>query len=637
MVCIKYILSKGIDMTEYLQTRKEFEEMENKIQKQPQKTEPVNSGQIQGSKKADELLRHILYSGVEFFVDQFGDPHAVMPLNGHNEIWSVKSKNFRRWVTNTGFEAEGSIPSSESIKAVIDLAEAKACFGGQNIELNNRVALHDNCIYYDMTDREWRSVRIGKDGWDIINPTILFRRYSHQAAQVTPMKEGDIKRVLKYTNFKSEDDEILFLVTVVSNLIPNIPHIIPNFHGSQGSGKSTHFCMVKRICDPSKMLILDLPDEKKELIQKLSHHWVAYFDNISHLTEWQSNILCRTVTGEGFSKRQLYTDEDDVIFSFRRCVGLNGINIAAQKPDLLDRSILIELTRIPKSKRLSEKQFWDNFNADLPVILGGTFDILSKAMCITDSIELKELPRMADFAKWGEAISRAMGYKPERFLQAYYKNINFQNDEAIEANPTGKAVLVFMAEKGEWIGTPAELYEALYSIAVLEKMDKSKLWPKAPNILTRRLNEIKTNLLEKGISIEDGDRSATKRIIIIRKTSSQSSEPSQKADTNDDDDSNDDKSGSSSNSETQSALKTTETTEIDCISIKSLLPNPNNRPEGSEGDSSNSKLQKCREFAGKEEVHKDFLIDLGATVQEIEKWFRDGVLQETKRDYYKFL
>ena len=94
-------------------------------------------------------------------------------------------------------------------------------------------------------------------------------------------------------------------------------------------------------------------------------------------------------------------------------------------------------------------------------------------------------------------------------------------------------------------------------------MDKSKLWPKAPNILTRRLNEIKTNLLEKGISIEDGDRSATKRIIIIRKTSSQSSEPSQKADTNDDDDSNDDKSGSSSNSETQSALKTTETTEID--------------------------------------------------------------------------
>ena len=43
----------------------------------------------------------------------------------------------------------------------------------------------------------------------------------------------------------------------------------------------------------------------------------------------------------GFSKRQLYTDDDDIIYHFRRCIGFNGINLRATKADLLDRAIII--------------------------------------------------------------------------------------------------------------------------------------------------------------------------------------------------------------------------------------------------------------------------------------------------------
>ena len=45
-----------------------------------------------------------------------------------------------------------------------------------------------------------------------------------------------------------------------------------------------------------------------------------------------------------------------------------------------------------------------------------------------------------------------------------------------------------------------------------------KSWPKSPNYLSRRLNEIKTNLREKGIEIETGSKDEkNNRQIIIRK------------------------------------------------------------------------------------------------------------------------
>jgi hypothetical protein len=42
-----------------------------------------------------------------------------------------------------------------------------------------------------------------------------------------------------------------------------------------------------------------------ELVQQLSHNYVAYYDNISQIKPWISDVLCRGVTGSGFSKRQL--------------------------------------------------------------------------------------------------------------------------------------------------------------------------------------------------------------------------------------------------------------------------------------------------------------------------------------------
>ena len=86
------------------------------------------------------------------------------------------------------------------------------------------------------------------------------------------------------------------------------------------------------------------------------------------------------MTGSGFSKRQLYTDDDDIIYSFKRCIGFNGINLGATKADLLDRGLIIHLEQIPEEKRRKIKDIWNDFNEIKPQLLGYIFDILVKVL-----------------------------------------------------------------------------------------------------------------------------------------------------------------------------------------------------------------------------------------------------------------
>jgi len=48
--------------------------------------------------------------------------------------------------------------------------------------------------------------------------------------------------------------------------------------------------------------------------------------------------------------------------------------------------------------------------------------------------------RMADFAAWGYAISEAMGYKGEKFLEIYNRNLNSQNEEVLTNSLVALAV-----------------------------------------------------------------------------------------------------------------------------------------------------------------------------------------------------
>ena len=471
----------------------------------------------------------------ELFLDQFGIPYAAVKIGEHIETLSLKSSRFKSWLCRTYYTSEHDVLNSENVTNVLNILKAKAEFDGLTKDLHLRVASIPEepfTIYYDLTNKEWQIIKITKDGWSIEYASVIFKRYSNQQPQVYPCKSKEyppyiFDRFMNLINVKGEDNKLLLKCYIISLFYPDIPKPVLMLHGEQGSAKSTLQELIRRLVDPSSVCTLTFPRDINELVQKLSHNYIAYFDNVSTIPGWISDQLCRAVTGSGFSKRELYTDDDDIIYNFKRCIGFNGINLGATKADLLDRGIIVELERISREKQRRLEEIWTEFDSIKPELLGYIFDILVKVLQVISNgriaSEIKGLPRMADFAEIGEIISQCMGYDNNKFLDAYYRNIDLQIEEAIASNPVGTTITKFIENKQEWKGTATELLKELEAIADEVKINTShKSWPKAPNILSRRINEVKTNLREIGIVIENSDARDLKtkvKTIEIRKVS----------------------------------------------------------------------------------------------------------------------
>ena len=230
-----------------------------------------------------------------------------------------------------------------------------------------------------------------------------------------------------------------------------------------------------------------------------------------------------------FAKGNCISDEDDIIFQFCRTFVVNGINVPASSPDLLDRSILIELERLEEKDRKDKKTILDQYNRSRPYIFGAILDTLSKAMRLYPSIDLNRLPRMADWTVWGCAIAEALEIGKERFLAAYRKSLATQNDEVVTSNPVCIALMEFMEDKATWSGKPSDLYVKLTEIAGKAGLDNSKAWPKAANTFSRRLNGLSHNLSEAGLTLARNKESDSKRqrIITIQKTDNHPAKPSE--------------------------------------------------------------------------------------------------------------
>lgn len=475
---------------------------------------------------AERLLDMVLRD-VELFTSN-DRPFARMRIKNHTEVHAVESKTFARYLSHLLYKTEGKPPSAEALRNATNVLAAKAHFEGESHKLSNRVAEYDGAFYYDLTNRNHEVIKITPDGWELLEETDipLFRRYRHQEPAPYPAQADEetpealrqlAARILKYVNHDESDPHarLLILVVIISYLIPGIPHPVAVVFGDQGSAKSSFFRIIKRLVDPSMVELMAFPSTIDNLIQALDHQWFIGFDNVGDLKDYISDFLCRAVTGEGYLKRELYSDDEDVIYTYQRCIGLNGINNAATKPDLLDRSVLFTLPRIPTRHRRAESEIWAEFEADQADILGAMFSIIAKAMAEYDRVQLNGLFRLADWTIWGCAISQAMGLSAADFLEAYGNNRMIQTDEALSNDNIATLIMQLIEIEGAWSGTMTDLLSRLAALAEQESISTTYDWPKAPHSLSRHLNVIRTTLREAGIQVGKNRDKTGKRIVTI--------------------------------------------------------------------------------------------------------------------------
>lgn len=469
--------------------------------------------------QAQQMTKLVSESEAQLFHDQFNSGYFA-PYGNGRQIFKIRARQCRNWLVKLFWENTGKTLSSNTLQSVIQLLEAKACFNGPLYTLHIRVAMQDDVYWYDLGDGI--AVKITSESWEIAqDPPILFRKFSHQKPQIEPKRGGKVEELLSFLNLRYDDggklsgEQLLILCWLVFGLVPNLPHPSPILNGGQGSKKTTFLKVLKALLDPSSVETKRAPAVETEFMQTASHHLFLILDNVTSLPSWLSDSICSIITGAGYSKRELFTDDDDIFYSFKHLVGINGINLVVEKADLLERSLIFSLTRNRKFK--TERVFWTQFEKRKPYLLGAMFDTLVKTLqLIKNASEPEGEFRMADFVHWGSAIAQALGYKSEDFINAYKVNINNQNTEALDASPVGTCVIYFMSDQENWSGSPTELLSEFEKIAEKLKINqKSKAWPKDPRWLWRRINEVLPNLEDAGIKAERNKQDS--RLIILEK------------------------------------------------------------------------------------------------------------------------
>jgi hypothetical protein len=121
---------------------------------------------------------------------------------------------------------------------------------------------------------------------------------------------------------------------------------------------------------------------------------------------------------------------------------------------------------------------------------------------------------MADFQAWIEAAEPALPWENGEFTEAYTKNRTMIVRLTLESDVVANVILELMESRDEWQGTASELLEKLEVLAG-DQVVKSKYWPKAPHILSRRLTTVSSFLNASGVLIERSHRTADKRNIRI--------------------------------------------------------------------------------------------------------------------------
>ena len=471
------------------------------------------------TKDSDKAF-NLLSENVEFFRDKSNGNLVAVYEENKKRTWAyVDIKFLIRVITklyltqyNTTLSNSNAYNAAAAVMSIADSCN-KSCI------ISNRICKYCNSIYYNLDNKY--TVSILTKGIKLFytdSLDILFTN-NNNLPQVMPTfdrEPSDFPSIIK--DIFNIDDEYAFLFSmyIITALIPDINHPILCLTGDYGSGKSTAMYFLSKIISPTKKSLFTLNSNINDLVSTLSNNYFVAFDNIRKITPEVADILCQAVTGGSLSKRKLYSDNDEVSIDLHSLVCLNGYAINIEYPDLADRCIVISLKRIEAIHRRTETEIKENFNKMLPELLGTAFKIISKALRNIKNVEINELPRMADFSKWGyviaEVIHKGFGKK---FLKEYNKNLLDSRKNIAMQNCTIYAVSLFMQDKNHWKGSMSELYISLVNAIKSDTLSKNlpASFPKTASALSRAINKYKYELNSIGIDIYIGR--ATDRYVEI--------------------------------------------------------------------------------------------------------------------------
>ncbi len=443
-----------------------------------------------------------LASEVELFHTPDGEAFGRIQVNGHYEVWPLRSKSFRKWLSHRFFTDYEKAPGSQPLMDALTVLEGKALFSGPERNLNTRLAEYEGAVYLDLANNGWNAIEITPGQWRIVDsPPVFFRRTAGMLPLPEPIPCNSIEILRQFINIRSDESWALLMGWLIGAFSPRGPYPLLVLHGEQGSAKSTTARVLRSLIDPNSAGLRSEPRDARDLMIAAKNGWVISLDNLSSMSVWLSDALCRLSTGGAFATRELYSDADEVLFEAKRPVILNGIEELATRGDLLDRSMIIYLPAISEDIRKPESLFWKEFEHIRPQMLGALLSAVGTALGNNDSIKLARLPRLADFAIWATAAESALGLSSNQFINAYTNNREAANSLALDASPVAAALISMTEEIKAWSGTATQLLGELNE-RVDDNTRKQQGWPRRSNTLSNKLRRLAPNLRAMGVELQ---------------------------------------------------------------------------------------------------------------------------------------
>lgn len=348
-----------------------------------------------------------------------------------------------------------------------------------------RAALHIRCaslpdqIVIDMGEPDsTRCLIVTGSGWSLSEEPpagVYFRRSGTTLALPSPQRDrkaGEGWRALAdILGWERTSREFLLTRSwIVCAPLSHLQRPMLILIGSPGSGKTNRGLAIIGVWDPREGLGSSLGKNIDDDRVKANSSFLIGYDNLSAISEAQSDHLSRVVTGDSPDKRQLYSDDTIHSMFYRRTGVLTAINMpTGLKADGYERFIPLELNRLKDFG--SEHLLKERQSQAHPLVLADALDDLVRVLSRIDNLYRDE-PSGNDRMKDYWLALKALGNK---YAKAFADHSREGMAEIAQNDPWIQSVVAWIKAlpKGYFKGSPEAGYTAYMEFTFKAWDDKS--------------------------------------------------------------------------------------------------------------------------------------------------------------------
>lgn len=463
-------------------------------------------------KKSAVAMEALEADGLELCHDNLENSYVIFSEQP-GVAYDVDSSFVAKRVQYAYFKQTGDALSTEGLKEIVDLLKARALFDGPEREIHLRSGGDENHIVIDRGAKEQNFVHITAEGWETSETSpFLFRRAPDFGTLPLPERGGDLRDMQRILGLPDLAFYVMVLFVIVS-LARVGPYLMAMLKAEHGAGKSTISNIIKSVVDPSTVSRQPLIKDERDLYIRALNSRVLAFDNVSHVNPAMADALCRILTGGGFMARKLYSDTEQVLIEATRPILSNGISDITDRPDLIDRAVLMSLPPIDESNRKTEAQLKKAVADEMPRFLGCIYDSIACALRMLNIVEAPREFRMADAMHWAMAAEQATGFPAGTFVAAMKQA---QNEAKVESALTNAVVISLLkllhgAKDHVFEGMVSQLHEKLHQ---MDWRSRHPL-PKTAAGLSQAISRLRQSLELVGVEISYPPRSSAGRVVRV--------------------------------------------------------------------------------------------------------------------------